>query len=69
MAAATASSEVPAFLLRIDEAERRSSLSRTKLYDLMSAGLLAYAKIGRSRRIVASSLDALIHNSIVGGAK
>jgi len=49
----------------IEEAQRFMSLSRSKLYEMMNAGLLAYVKLGRSRRIPRRAmLDALAGNLI-----
>jgi len=38
-------------LLKIREAAEFLKLSRSRLYELMDAGELAYVKIGRSRRV------------------
>lgn len=42
------------------EAARLLSISRTKVYELMAAGLLASVRIGRSRRIPAQALRDFI---------
>jgi excisionase family DNA binding protein len=38
-------------LAKVDEASKFLRIGRSKLYQEMDAGRLAYAKIGRSRRI------------------
>lgn len=43
-------------LLTVEEAARRLSLGRTAAYQLVAAGALASRKIGRSRRVLASSV-------------
>jgi len=40
---------VPKILLRIEEAQDATGMSRSKIYDLVSRGELAYVKIGRGR--------------------
>lgn len=47
-------------LLKVEEAARRLSISRTVLYQLMDAGDIDYVKVGRSRRVVKASLGAYI---------
>src|SRR5262245_20282915 len=43
------------FLLRVSEAARLLSCSRSRLYELISAGVIESVKDGRSRRIVTRS--------------
>lgn len=43
-------------LLRVDEAARLLSLGRTKVYELMSAGVLPFVKCGTARRIPLAAL-------------
>jgi excisionase family DNA binding protein len=52
-------------LITVAEAQRRTSFSRSFIYKLMDTGQLAYCRIGRSRRIPADSLDALIAQNTV----
>ncbi len=54
-------------LVRIAEAERFSGLSRSKLYELMEAGELAYVKLGRARRIPRRVLIELAARNLTGG--
>lgn len=51
--------------LTVHEAENFSGLRKSKLYGLMSAGELAYAKIGSSRRIPRRALIEFLAKSIV----
>ena len=54
-------------LVRIAEAVRLLSISRSKLYKLMSTGELAYVKLGRSRRLAVDDLRRLIARNRVTG--
>ena len=56
-------------LARIAEACQYLGLSRTKIYLLMDAGELGYAKIGRSRRIPWADLVRLIAQKTVQQAR
>ncbi len=47
-------------LVDIQEAQKILSICRAKVYALMSAGELAWVKLGKSRRIRLDSLNALI---------
>jgi excisionase family DNA binding protein len=47
-------------LLKVEEAARRLSLSRTKVYELMESGELPSIKIGTARRIPRIALDEFI---------
>jgi excisionase family DNA binding protein len=51
---------------RIPEAERFLGVSRAKLYCLMDAGDLIYAKIGRGRRIPWHCLREFAAKCVVG---
>src|SRR4051812_34460885 len=58
---ATNISEQPRLLLTIQEAAARLSVSRSHLYaTYITPGILPIVHIGRSVRVVASSLDALV---------
>ena len=50
----------PQQLLKVAEAARYLSISRSTLYELMDRGLLPYAKLGRARRIPRQSLIDLV---------
>jgi excisionase family DNA binding protein len=52
-------------LVRVAEAARFLSVSRSKLYQLMEVRQLAYLKLGRSRRIPRSELTRLIEQNMV----
>ncbi len=52
-------------LCRVSEAARHLALSRSKLYELMDFGVLSYVKIGRTRRIPAEAILALVESSRV----
>ncbi len=54
-------------LVRVAEAQEFSGLSRSKLYELMEAGDLAYVKIGRARRIPRRALIELAARNLTGG--
>lgn len=47
-------------LYKIPEAVEVSSLSRSRLYELMDRGDLEFVKIGRSRRIPVDALESLV---------
>lgn len=46
--------------VRIREASRLTGLSRSKLYELMGAGDIEFAKVGSSRLILVESLRRLV---------
>ncbi len=50
----------------VTEAMRYLSISRTTLYALMDGSQLAYAKVGRSRRIPWRALHAFAAAALVG---
>lgn len=43
-------------LLKVEDAARRLSVSRSVLYRLMDSGDIRWVKVGRSRRVVKASL-------------
>ena len=47
--------------VRIPEAVRLTGLSRSRLYELMKSGDIAYAKVGSSTLILVESLRSFIH--------
>ncbi|WP_370617673.1 helix-turn-helix domain-containing protein [Mumia sp. Pv 4-285] len=47
-------------LLRPTEAAEQLGIGRTKIYELMSAGALAYVKIGVLRRIPYAALEKFV---------
>jgi excisionase family DNA binding protein len=51
---------------RVPEAEKFLGISRAKLYAIMDAGDLAYAKVGRSRRIPWVALREYAAQCLVG---
>ena len=59
---------MPEQLLRVEEARQRLRISRAVLYDLLHRGELRSVLIGRSRRIVESSIDELIAKRAQDGA-
>jgi excisionase family DNA binding protein len=52
-------------LLNLDEAATFLRISKSKLYLLMSAGDLAFVKLGRSRRVSMFALKNLIERNTV----
>ena len=54
-------------LVTVEEGCRFLSLSRSKMYEMMDAGLLAYVKLGRSRRIPRKALIDAAAGSLVTG--
>lgn len=52
-------------LLDVREAENFSGLKKSKLYNLMQTGELAYVKIGSARRIPRKALVNLIAKNLV----
>ncbi len=51
-------------LLTVAHARERLAVSHQKLYELMTTGELVSFKIGRSRRIPASAVDAFIADHV-----
>ncbi|MET9434086.1 helix-turn-helix domain-containing protein [Streptomyces sp. NPDC006551] len=45
-------------LLTVDAAAQALSFGRSTVYELMAAGVLPYVKVGRSRRIRRTDLEA-----------
>jgi excisionase family DNA binding protein len=54
-------------LVTVADAAKYLAVSRSKLYEEMDAGRLAYVKLGRARRIRRAALEHLIEVSTVGG--
>jgi excisionase family DNA binding protein len=54
-------------LATVSEAAAFLGLSRSKLYDLMDQGFLAYVKLDRARRIPRRALVELAAANVVGG--
>lgn len=52
----------------VEEASRFLSLGRSKLYSLMDAGELTYAKIGKARRIPWQAVRRLAADALRGGS-
>lgn len=50
-------------LITVAETMRRLSLGRTKVYQLLAEGHLQSVKIGRSRRILVQSLEAVVRGA------
>jgi excisionase family DNA binding protein len=53
----------------IPEAAQTLRLSRAKVYQMMDAGELAYAKFGKSRRIPRESLKELVRKCMVAAGQ
>jgi excisionase family DNA binding protein len=51
----------------VEEGQSYLRLSRSMIYALMDKGLLAYVKIGRSRRIPRRALIELAAGGVIGG--
>jgi excisionase family DNA binding protein len=56
-------------LLTVKECAEFLHLSRSKIYELMDAGELCFAKLGRSRRIPRRAVIALAAREIRGGRR
>jgi excisionase family DNA binding protein len=54
-------------LLTVKEVKERLRVCAGTVYRLMDAGLFKTAKIGRSRRILASSFEDYLRRSFTGG--
>ncbi len=54
-------------LVRLAEAQKFTSLSRSKLYALMQRGELPYVQLGRARRIPRRALVELAARHLIGG--
>lgn len=50
----------PQRMLRVEQAAERTTLGRTKMYELIKSGEIQSVKIGRSRRIPVEALDAYV---------
>ena len=53
-------------LLTVPEAAERLGVCRTLLYTLMERGELPFVKIGRTRRLCPSHIDAFIVRNTIG---
>jgi excisionase family DNA binding protein len=51
--------------LKVGEAHRLLSISRSAFYGLMDAGKIEYIKIGRSRRISRAALEEFVRKNTV----
>ena len=56
-------------LMTVAEAAEFLRVSRSKLYQIMDAGELAYAKIGRGRRVPRRAVVELAARNLQGGTK
>jgi excisionase family DNA binding protein len=65
---ANAEFPVESRLVRVAEVAKHLSLSRSKIYQLMDAGELAYVKFGKSRRVPMDAVEKLVHSSTVGAS-
>ncbi len=54
-------------LLRPEEAAEALGVSRSRFYELLSAGLIDSVNIGRSRRVTPEALDAYVASLPKGG--
>ena len=54
-------------LVTVGETSERLRLCRQWVYNLMDAGDLKWVKLGRSRRVLESSIDELISRNTIGG--
>lgn len=55
-------------LLTVNDTCTQLSLGRTKVYELISSGMLRTIQIGNARRVVGESLDELIETLAQGAA-
>ncbi len=53
--------------MTVSEAAEYLSISRSKLYEMMDKGELAYVKLGRCRRIQRRDLIDLVSRQLRGG--
>jgi excisionase family DNA binding protein len=56
-------------LITVPEASKFLGISKSKLYEMMDAGELRYAKFGKARRIPKRALIELAQASLRGGWK
>jgi excisionase family DNA binding protein len=52
-------------LARVAEVARFLNVSRSKVYQMMDAGELAYVKLGKSRRVRWSDVQRLVDQNVV----
>jgi excisionase family DNA binding protein len=53
--------------IRATEAAKRLGIGRSKVYELISAGILPSIRIGKSVRVPVSALEKWLADSTVGG--
>lgn len=53
-------------LVRVSETAEQLSLSRSKIYQMMDTGELAYVKFGKARRIPVEEIDRLVLRNTIG---
>ena len=58
---------VAAGLVTIEAASKFLGISRSKIYEMMSAGMIKFVKFGRSRRIPQNELVRVASQGLVGG--
>lgn len=59
---------VAAGLVTTEEAAEFLGISRSKIYEMMAAGLIRFVKLGRNRRIPQNELVRVASQGLVGGA-
>ena len=59
----------PGEVLKIPEVVERLRLSRSKIYELMQTGELPSLKVGRSRRVLASDVEAFLRRCRVAAPR
>lgn len=64
----SAMADQPPGLLTVTQAARWLGLGKSKLYDLMDGGKLAYFRFGRARRLSIADLEAFAATCRVGPA-
>ena len=60
--------ELSPLLLSPEEAARVLAVSRTRIYELISAGEISSVRAGRLRRVVAASLPAWVDRQLDEGS-
>ena len=53
-------------LLSVSEASKKLNVGRTLLYDLMAKGALPYVRVGRTRRIMRSTVETFLDRHLIG---
>jgi len=54
-------------LLSVAEAAKKLNIGRTLLYDLMGGGEMPFVRVGRTRRILRSHVEAFMKRNLIGG--